>query len=62
LKESKINLKFVFSGSSLVYSGKYGLKKYEGHKKTLLLPPPPANSVHTSDAVFVLMYLTVPAV
>jgi hypothetical protein len=28
-----INLKFVFSVSSLVYLEKYGLKKYEGQKK-----------------------------
>ena len=32
--EVSINLKFVFSGSSLVYSKKYGLKKSEGQKKT----------------------------
>ena len=33
-----INLKFVFSGSSLVYSAKYGLKIWEA--KTTFLPPP----------------------
>jgi hypothetical protein len=31
--EVSINLNFFFSGSSLVYSKKYGLKKSEGQKK-----------------------------
>ena len=30
------NLKFGFSGTSLVYSEKYGFQKSEGQKKTLL--------------------------
>ena len=55
-----INLKFIFSGTSLVYSEKYGLKTFEGQKNTLLSQhPSPFHSVHASDAVFVLMYLTV---
>ena len=35
-----INLKFVFSVSSLVYLEKYGLKKYEGQKKHSCTAPP----------------------
>jgi hypothetical protein len=48
------NLKFGFSGTSLVYSEKYGLKKSEGEKTHSCpnTPSPPCHSVHASDAVF----------
>jgi hypothetical protein len=39
-----INLKFVFSGSLLVYSEKYGHKKSQGQKKILLPQQPPATA------------------